>query len=496
MLVFCGIGTAVAYAADDLSVQSVISIETTAYTQTMIEKINSAQESIFISMPAMDFIPAERDNKATVLLQALVKAHRRGVFVFVLLHLRNHQDETPQNLAAFFFLNDNGIAVHYDNVTGDFEANFIVIDKRETIESSIRWTEESLSQPYQVTTAIISEVYAQHMVDFVTSVPVFDNPLALDYYNQLYLPTVLVQSPNGMKAFLARNDMDAFLCYLYLLREYQRQEQPEWMTVNADDLAAFLRLGKKNSREEAREKVRVLLERLFTTYVLIGFKQISEQADYKVALYDPASGEQLKLPFLSGIRLADAFFDTGWVYRLSLAEYYVYLFLLSQEAQVGYASWFPVRYDDVKLLPGIRDDQYAGAIRSLRSFGLITVHYKENPTLLSEEYGDFECRIRTPYLDDWMKEQKEALVKRYSARLVNQSLTIAKEFLLENDLTAIERIVRLLQVYPPLTVNQAVITFIKPMSPENPYKTIDYLEEKLREQAAEKQTTPKKAAKK
>lgn len=450
------------------------------YYETVLEKINSASESIFLVMPDIIFFAKDRTARVTSLMQALVRAHRRGVFVFVLMNLDGSTVDKPANLDAFFFLNDNGMDVHYDELEQSLEAQFIVFDKKEAVIGSTAWKEASIVQTNQIDRLIVSESYAKELIDFVLGVKIYDNPLALDFYDQLYLSPDFVQHPNGMKAFYERSDTEALMAYLYLLRKYTREGKPTFITVNLDEFAKDLGLDKGHSVAAARSKTRGLLERLSVTYVLLAYEQISEANNFSVTFYDLSDSSQLKLPFCEGIRLSDAFFEAGWFQKLTVAEQYIYFLLLSLESKVGYGTWFKVSYDDFRMLPGIRQDYYVDAVRSLRAYNLINVTYlNEDMNTGNEEYTDFECLILTPLFQDWLDNQINDLTKLYSPRLVNQARSIAEEFYKQNDIETIEQIIHVLEKYTSLKVNEVVVKDIKTLGAENPYKTVQYLEELL-----------------
>ena len=76
----------------------------------------------------------------------------------------------------------------------------------------------------QIDMVFSSEQYATRLADIVLNVDIYDNPLELEYYNQLYVYSSFLKHPNGMKAFVDRNDTESFMMYLYLMKKYSNKE--------------------------------------------------------------------------------------------------------------------------------------------------------------------------------------------------------------------------------------------------------------------------------
>jgi len=173
---------------------------------------------------------------------------------------------------------------------------------------------------------ILSEDFTQSLVDFVLNTKVYDNPLELEYYNQLYLPLAFLKHPNGVKGFYDRNDQEALSVYFYLLKQYAQAKQPASIEVDLEELTPFL-IGKKHRRRSAlRNRAYGMLERLKVTYVLIDLENGSEKGKYRVSFYDYATTGVLSLPFCEGIRISNVFFEADWVKALSVGAQYVYYF--------------------------------------------------------------------------------------------------------------------------------------------------------------------------
>ncbi|MBN1493380.1 MAG: hypothetical protein JW938_04470 [Candidatus Omnitrophica bacterium] len=477
----CGlIANPLCVVAEDINVSSFSLLEQGTYFEYVMKKIEDSQKSIFMVMPEIVFVNVAKDSKVTLLMQALVRAKRRGVFVFVMLNLDEDRMHKPASLDAFFFLNDNGIDVHFDQLEETLSTRFIVFDRKEVIIGSTLWSDSAIAQGNQTDMYVDSEPYAKRLVDLVLNIDIYDNPLELEYYNQLYVPAVLLEHPNGMKAFVERNDLEPFMMYLYLMKKYAEAGQPEFITINAAEAIDYLQIEKGKVNPTSLQRIRGLLERLQETYVLLKFEQITADHDYNVALYSFADSSKLELPFCKDIRISANYFEAGWFRTLKVIDQYVYMYLLLIESSNGYGTWFKVTYDDFRLLPGLREDQYVASVRVLREENLIAAEYLTDETIKDQKYNSFFCLIRRPYFKSWLDKKLSELTEYYSGRLVNQAIGIAREFMLGNDPDTIERIILLLKRYSHNKINKVITDMAKPLVPEDPNKNVAFLEATLK----------------
>jgi len=454
-------------------------IEQGQYDELVLAKVDAARESIFMLMPAIEFKSTAIDSQVTALMQALVRAKRRGVFVFVLLNLDEDRAHRPRSLEAFFFLNDNGIDVHFDDLAETLTTKFLVIDRRELIMGSTEWNDRAFEQSNQVDMYFASEPFAQRLIDLILRIDIFDNPLDLEYYDQLYIPADFVEHPNGMKAFADRHDRETLAAYCWLLKKYSEQDQPESIVVKATDMITGLQIDKGRVNKDSLQKIRGVLERLQETYVLIGFKQIAANDEYMVFFYNLTDSSKLLLPFCKDIRISAHYFEAGWFRTLDVIDQYVYFYLLLLESRSGYGTWFKVTYDDFKILPGFREDSCVDVIRRLRREDLIATVYEGDETLVKAEGNPFSCLIKSPAFPEWFDKKIDELTERYSGRLVTQALKIARGFLAEKDIATIERLITIIQRYSYAKVDNIVREELEPLFPEDKNKTVDFLERLL-----------------
>jgi hypothetical protein len=471
--------------ADEIDTGALTLIEQGKYYDLVMQKIDAAQESIFMLMPEITFVSTAINSKVTALMQALVRAKRRGVFVFVLLNLDDDRTHKPQSLDAFFFLNDNGIDVHFDELAETLATRFLVFDRKELMVGSTLWNDRALEQSNQVDMYFASEPFSKRLIDLVLKIDIFDNPLELEYYDQLYISSDFIEHPNGMKAFADRNDPDALAAYLYLLKEYSESNQPEFIVVNAQAMVTALQIDKGRVNTGSLQKARGLLERLQETYVLIGFKQITADNDFNVFFYNLTDSSKLILPFCKDIRVSANYFETGAFKTLNVIDQYVYFYLLLLESRSGYGTWFKVTYDDFKMLPGFRETDYPEAVRILRRENLIATVYRGDKAVVNTEHNPFSCLIKKPIFKEWSDNKIDELVKQYSGRLVKQAIGVARELLLDKDIESIERLILVIKQYTHIKVKKVVIDELQPLQPEDPRKTLDSLLQLLKEKHPE-----------
>ena len=130
------------------------------YVPSLIE---SAQEEVLV---ALSDLRLYQEGSTAPLLEALADAAKRGVEVRVLLERRGDDRATPEQLAAFNFLTQNGVETRWDDPEVTLHAKFLVVDRDVLVVGSTHWTYSALVNSVQVDLAIFSPELAALAAEF------------------------------------------------------------------------------------------------------------------------------------------------------------------------------------------------------------------------------------------------------------------------------------------------------------------------------------------
>lgn len=135
------------------------------YPDQLLELIKQSKKKIWVSMFVMSYSKDKSYAIENKILEALVKRHKKGVDIRVVLDAslnwdskRNTYGETlsKKNNKAFQFLKDNGIAVRFDSIDQTMHSKSIIIDNNYLILGSTNWTYSALKKNVEVSALIES----------------------------------------------------------------------------------------------------------------------------------------------------------------------------------------------------------------------------------------------------------------------------------------------------------------------------------------------------
>ncbi|WP_231855745.1 phospholipase D-like domain-containing protein [Thermococcus peptonophilus] len=135
------------------------------YYEEAIEAIDGATQEIYVMMFSMLYDPDDWSDEANDLINALIRARRRGVEVHVLL-----ENSLDTNREAYDYLKSNGIDVSYDSPSKTLHAKIVVIDGRIVFLGSHNWSESALHWNHEVSVKIISKQLAGEVINYFWSV--------------------------------------------------------------------------------------------------------------------------------------------------------------------------------------------------------------------------------------------------------------------------------------------------------------------------------------
>ncbi|MBP1911845.1 phospholipase D-like domain-containing protein [Thermococcus stetteri] len=134
------------------------------YYVEAIEAIDDAAEEIYVMMFSMLYDPDDWSDEANGLINALIRARRRGVEVHVLL-----ENSLDTNREAYSYLRSNGVDVSYDSPSTTLHSKVVIVDGRIVFIGSHNWSESALHWNHEVSVKIVSRELARRLIDYFWS---------------------------------------------------------------------------------------------------------------------------------------------------------------------------------------------------------------------------------------------------------------------------------------------------------------------------------------
>ncbi len=194
------------------------------YFHTVREAIRQAEESIYVAIYLITVGPkAKPENPASILIEELINAKKRGVYVKVIL------DDTKfsVNYNAYKRLKEGGIDVYLDSPQVVLHGKGIVIDSKICILGSFNWSRASLYDNYEFATYIESEEEAKKLLNYLNSIKLaLKVPILPEKVEGVKLKVSLLMSPSkpSLSRLFTSHAERSFDLYLYLLKKAQKQD--------------------------------------------------------------------------------------------------------------------------------------------------------------------------------------------------------------------------------------------------------------------------------
>ena len=121
--------------------------DSASYVRVLIELLNQAERSIYVSMYRMSYYSGYGDSLANDILHALTDAAHRGLNVKVLLDdCAYYEDSAAANLTSAITLHQRGVEVRLDAANLTTHAKLVVIDGETVLLGSTNWNYYSLEK--------------------------------------------------------------------------------------------------------------------------------------------------------------------------------------------------------------------------------------------------------------------------------------------------------------------------------------------------------------
>lgn len=141
------------------------------YFEVAKKMIREAKSSILIMMFEMGYYEKHPHTPSNLLIRELIEAKKRGVWVEVLLEIREGKDRTSErNRLTGKILSEAGIKVIYDTPSKTTHAKFMVVDGEICLIGSTNWTFYALTNNNEVSVLIQSKGLAKALIEYFNQV--------------------------------------------------------------------------------------------------------------------------------------------------------------------------------------------------------------------------------------------------------------------------------------------------------------------------------------
>ncbi len=410
------------------------------YFHTVHNAIQQAEESIYVAMYIIHVKLEPTDNPASILIENLINAQKRGVYVKVIL------DDTKfsVNYNAFRRLKQAGVDVHLDNPQVVLHGKGIVIDSKICILGSFNWSRASLYNNYEFATYIESEKEASKLLDYLNSITLaLKVPILPEKEEGVKLKVSLLTSPSKpcLSQLFTSHAEKAFDLYLYLLKKAQK-ENSNTIRIVYKELAQAL-----GYKDNYYFNVRQPMNNLKHKYSLIRHTPWSkyltlEGAWHHSRLFSP------KVPGTTTITIPYTYWDYGFNKKLSFRAKYMYLVCLS-EAQKSSRNpyWFRSIANFTRMYH-ICDDSVYNGTGDLEKENILEI-YRSKP----DEFGKFADRLANTYrLNPLISQQAfnktlKTLTQKYGSGLTQKAQQLSAQLDEPKDIEKIETFIALIKQY-------------------------------------------------
>ena len=460
----------------------VLDISGKKYYPHMKQAIKDAEDSIYMVMFQVSLNPYHRNSKVYKMVDELVKAHKRGVDVRVILDQNvdfvNLKDidkwvAEGKNAWCFKVLKEAGVDVYYDNLTTYTHAKAIVIDKEIVVMGSANWSENAFNKNIETNVLIRSEELANEIVAYFEKIKIDEKANQPILKNSIPISWEFLENPKLAGRMLTKRDERAFDIYLLLLREFDGNAKSE-IILDYDEIADNLGLLDKMTKTDYRRQIIKSLRKLEDTYCLIKYEpEYGKNAVVTLLNYDNID-EIYKAPKEWYFQVPDNFWEYGWSRKLSMRAKFCYLINLAYVSISNAKPWWFSSGDVLSERFNVSKWVISKGMQELRRENLIDVAYdspKGNSykTLLAKSY-----KVLPLYDPEWLEAEWDRLELAYGSKSLNKAREYAKIVFKENDPQTVEDIIIMMESFGEESVKNAFAIVAK-KSTSNPKKNYAYV---------------------
>jgi cardiolipin synthase len=461
---------------------NVLDISGKKYYPALKQAIEGAEDSIYMVMFQVSLNPYNKTSQVYKLVDELLKAHKRGVNVKVILdqnvdfvNLKSIDKWVSEGKNAWCFkmLKEAGVDVYYDNLTTYTHAKAIVIDKEIVMMGSANWSENALNKNIETNVLIKSRELANEILEYFNKIEIDEKVNIPILKNSIPVSWKFLENPKLAGRMLTKRDERAFDIYLLLLREFDGSSKSE-IILNYEKIADDLGLLDRMTKTDYRRQIIKSLRKLEDTYKLIRFEpEYGKNAAITLLSYDNP-GEIYTTPKEWYFQVPDNFWEYGWSRKLSMRAKFCYLINLAYESISNAKPWWFSSGDVLSDRFNVSKWVISKGMQELRRENLIDVAYdspKGNSykTLLAKSY-----KVLPLYSPEWLDAEWDRLELVYGIKSLNRAREYAKIVFKENDSQTVEDIIIMMESFGREPVKK-VFGIVAKKSTSNPKKSYAYV---------------------
>lgn len=446
-----------------------------AYYPEVKKLISQARHSVYLYMYVVALYPENKNSPVTNLVNELLNAKERGVYVKVVLELSPaiRQVERVRNDAAYSFLKNAGVDVNYDTTGRTHHLKTVIIDRKILVVGSHNWTEGALKFNYETSLLATSKEAAEELLSKLDTIPLSPPNISKPKPKEssIAIPFYFLTNPKLGGNMATIHAYRTFDLYLYLLKCWHKSGE-KTITFNFKTAAQMLGINAATMKKfRYRGEILRNLHRLQERYSLIRF-QHKRDRDAKIDLlnyenkkefYDSSKTKTFFAPI--------GYWNSGWNRKLSLRAKYVYLIALREDSLCtnpsGYWSHSQRRLSKIYHIGEIA---LTLGFRELKRYNLLEIRYgPSQPPYVRTKY-----KLLSLYSPEWFEQKMNKLNKFYGKEKVKLAIGYAKVILEENDLDKIESLIKCINNYGKSEVVYA-INKVKRKSIHNPRRNLQYI---------------------
>ncbi len=447
------------------------------YHPFVLEKINEARSSIHILLYLIS-VGHDSEDKVNTLLYALIRAHKRGVKVKILLEANSEKGNpylSPgvghNNRRAALMLRKEGISVEYDDLSHVNHGKAVLIDEALLILGSANWSNAAFESNTETNAGIRSPKLVKEFLHDFNALEKARPEIPPALKKGLLLWPQFLEDPAWGPKLVSSKSKRAFDLYLFLLRRYApnpqgRLELPYREIAGALDMTSM----KANAY---RRQINKVLKMLDQKSRLLSFEPEFGKENVILRLCDPKDfSKPYALPEKKELILPEDFFL--WTGRLSLRAEYCYLInLLEAQRAPDNVSWSCGR-EELQKRYSIGKDVISDGMMELRRQNLIEVIYTA-PQNQDYSFSFPNTYVLLPIPDPLETEKAFAeLEKKFGSKEVLKVRKLLETVFKENDPQCVREILKAIKCFGQEEVEEAFAIVAK-KSISNPKRNFNYL---------------------
>lgn len=451
--------------ADKCYQAEVTDISGSKYFPAVEEALARAEKSIDMVMYQVNLRPYDKSSQVYSLVDELIKAHKRGVKVKIILDQNidfvgergvNRWVTEGKNSWCFKILKDAGMDVNYDDLTTYTHAKVLVIDDEMVISGSSNWTDGALRRNFEVNTLIKSKELAGEILKSFSGIKIGERASTDTQTSEggVIVSWKFLENPRLVGRIITRHYERAFDLYLALLKEFNGNSEGN-KTLDYEKTAGYLGLADKMTREGYRRQINRSLKKLKDEYSLIDFElHYDKDAEIRLLDYDNPENPYSE-PKEWYFRVPNEYWEYGWASRLSHSAKFCYLINL---AYANVSNAFPWWFSSVEVLSkrfNVSKWVIIKGMQELRIANLIDVAYD------MPKAGNYASRLAKSYKilplynPAWLESEWDRLEAAYGVERRDDARRYAKIVFKQNDPQVIEDIILSVDVFGKETVKKA-----------------------------------------